>query len=356
MRCRSAPTAPAATSPATPRQLSDGDGGEVCAYPRFRETLPGGRSYDVLDQLTDSDGDNFGPIHGARGPVVRDGRQSRRQPRQPLHRRRAAASACCRSTICSARSSSPSGRPTARPSGSSPGPGSRPRAGAGSADRLMATLADWLEAKTGHRPADLALFERALTHSSRSEENYERLEFLGDRVLGLVIADWLYDLFPDEPEGKLSQAAQRPRLARAPAPRSPASSSSASQMRLGKQARDDGAFESDNVLGDMVEALIGALWLDAGLRGGEGLHPRRLGATASTAATTRPSIPNRRFRNGRRRTTASRRSTRWSAAPARSMRRPSSCGSRSRASARPRRRASPSRRPRPRRRRRCWTS
>ena len=66
-------------------------------------------------------------------------------------------------------------------------------------------LAGWLEAHIGHRPADLAMFERALTHSSRSEENYERLEFLGDRVLGLVIAAWLYELFPDEPEGKLSK-------------------------------------------------------------------------------------------------------------------------------------------------------
>jgi ribonuclease-3 len=128
----------------------------------------------------------------------------------------------------------------------------------------MADLAAWLEATTGHRPAAIGLFERALTHASRAEENYERLEYLGDRVLGLVIADWLYGLFPDEPEGKLSRrlnvlvsrevCAEVARELDLPA-----------QMRLGKQARDDGGFDSDNILGDMVEALIGALWLDAGL-------------------------------------------------------------------------------------------
>ena len=66
-------------------------------------------------------------------------------------------------------------------------------------------LADWLADRLGHRPKALTLFELALTHASRSEENYERLEFLGDRVLGLVIAAWLYERFPSEPEGKMSR-------------------------------------------------------------------------------------------------------------------------------------------------------
>ena len=127
----------------------------------------------------------------------------------------------------------------------------------------MAELARWIEAQTGHAPADLALFERALTHSSRSEENYERLEFLGDRVLGLVIAAWLYELFPSEPEGKLSRRLNV-LVARSTCAEVARDLELAAQMRLGKQARDDGAFESDNVLGDMVESLIGALWLEAG--------------------------------------------------------------------------------------------
>jgi len=129
--------------------------------------------------------------------------------------------------------------------------------------QLMTDLAQWIEKATGHRPADPALFERALTHSSRGDENYERLEFLGDRVLGLVIADWLYELFPAEPEGKLSRRLNV-LVSRATCAEVARDLDLAGQMRLGKQARDDGAFESDNVLGDMVESLIGALWLEAG--------------------------------------------------------------------------------------------
>lgn len=127
----------------------------------------------------------------------------------------------------------------------------------------MTDLAEWIEAHSGHKPIDLAMFERALTHSSRSEENYERLEFLGDRVLGLVIAAWLYELFPAEPEGKLSRRLNV-LVARTTCAEVARELDLAGQMRLGKQARDDGAFESDNVLGDMVESLIGALWLEAG--------------------------------------------------------------------------------------------
>jgi ribonuclease-3 len=126
------------------------------------------------------------------------------------------------------------------------------------------TSADWIEATLGHPPLDLALFERALTHSSRGEDNYERLEFLGDRVLGLVIASWLYELFPEEPEGKLSRRLNAlvsgetcAEIAR--------ELDFGGQVKLGKQARDDGASDSDNVLGDLVESLIGALYLERGL-------------------------------------------------------------------------------------------
>jgi len=69
----------------------------------------------------------------------------------------------------------------------------------------VSDLPAWVEAETGHAPADIGLFERALTHSSRGGDDYERLEFLGDRVLGLVIASWLYARFTDESEGQLSR-------------------------------------------------------------------------------------------------------------------------------------------------------
>jgi ribonuclease-3 len=122
----------------------------------------------------------------------------------------------------------------------------------------------WLEATLGYAPLDPALFERALTHASRGDEDYERLEFLGDRVLGLTVATWLYELFPTEPEGKLSRRLNAlvsgetcAEIAR--------ELSLGRRVILGKQAREDGAADSDNVLGDVVEALIGALYLERGL-------------------------------------------------------------------------------------------
>ena len=128
----------------------------------------------------------------------------------------------------------------------------------------MADLGDWLEKRLGHTPADPALFERALTHASQGEGNYERLEFLGDRVLGVTIADWLYRLFPDEPEGSLSRRLNV-LVSRGTCAEIARELGVAPHLKLGKQALADGAFESDNILGDAVESLIGALWLDGGL-------------------------------------------------------------------------------------------
>ena len=128
----------------------------------------------------------------------------------------------------------------------------------------MDNLEAWLEKTLGHKPANPGLFERALTHASHSEDNYERLEFLGDRVLGVTIADWLYNLFPDEPEGSLSRRLNV-LVSRGTCAEIARELGVARWLRLGKQALADGAFESDNILGDAVESLIGALWLDGGL-------------------------------------------------------------------------------------------
>ena len=125
-------------------------------------------------------------------------------------------------------------------------------------------LLAWLEAALGHRPRDADLFERALTHASHGADHYERLEYLGDRVLGLAMADWLYGLFPEEPEGMLSRRLNA-LVTREVCAEIGRELDLAERMRLGKQARDDGARDSDNVLGDVVEALIGALYLDGGL-------------------------------------------------------------------------------------------
>lgn len=129
---------------------------------------------------------------------------------------------------------------------------------------LKPDLGEWIERTFNEPVKDLAPFERALTHGSQAAANYERLEFLGDRVLGLVMAEWLFERFPSEPEGAMSRrlnalvtGAQCAEVAR--------EIGVVEHLRLGKQARDDGAANSDNVLGDVVEALIGALYLQSGL-------------------------------------------------------------------------------------------
>jgi ribonuclease III len=142
-------------------------------------------------------------------------------------------------------------------------------------DRLrdLSELAAWVEDVLGARAHDLALFDRALTHSSHKGPTYERLEFLGDRVLGLVIADWLYQLHPDDPEGKLSHRLNS-LVARTTCAEVARAINLASRIKLGKQALDDGAFASDNVLGDVVESLIGALFVDQGLEAATGFVRR----------------------------------------------------------------------------------
>jgi len=120
----------------------------------------------------------------------------------------------------------------------------------------------------GHQPVDEKLFERALTHGSHGGETYERLEFLGDRVLGLVVATWLYERFPSEPEGKMSRR-YNALVARETCAEVGRSIAIPRHIRLGKQAREDHAAASDNVIGDVVEALLGALYLEAGLEAAE---------------------------------------------------------------------------------------
>jgi ribonuclease-3 len=125
-------------------------------------------------------------------------------------------------------------------------------------------LAEFVAEKLGHQPKDLALFERALTHPSVGRDNYQRLEFLGDRVLGLVMAEWLGELFPLEQEGSLSHRFTI-LVSRATCAEVARAVGVIDYIRLGKQARDDGAINSDNVTGDAVEALIAAIYLEGGV-------------------------------------------------------------------------------------------
>ncbi len=134
--------------------------------------------------------------------------------------------------------------------------------------RLLTALSDWLADALGAPPQDIALYSRALTHGSAGGDSYQRLEFLGDRVLGLTIARWLFAAYPAEPEGELSRRLNSlvTGLACAQVAREIGVTA---HLKLGKQARDDGAFDSDNILGDVTEALIGALYLDRGFDAAE---------------------------------------------------------------------------------------
>lgn len=126
-------------------------------------------------------------------------------------------------------------------------------------DSAWAFINDLLDVQ----PVDDALWLEALTHGSTGHErNYERLEFLGDRVLGLCVAEWLFDS-SGEAEGKLSQRLNA-LVSRATCARVARSVNLGEHMLLGKQARDDGGRESDNILGDVMEALIGACFVEHG--------------------------------------------------------------------------------------------
>ncbi len=127
---------------------------------------------------------------------------------------------------------------------------------------LPKETAQWLK-HLGFTPTDEALWLRALTHGSfDAHGDYERLEFLGDRVLGLTIANWLYDR-SKAPEGKLSQRLNA-LVSGETCARVAVRIGLPDHIRLGKQARDDGGAQSVNILGDVIEALLGAGFIQSG--------------------------------------------------------------------------------------------
>jgi ribonuclease-3 len=134
----------------------------------------------------------------------------------------------------------------------------------------LSDTAAFLTEALGVQPRDAGLYDRALTHGSRGGESYERLEFLGDRVLGLLVANWLYERFPDEPEGKLSRRFNA-LVARETCAEVGRAIALPPHIRLGKQAREDLANLSENVIGDVVEALLGAVFLEHGLDAAKGI-------------------------------------------------------------------------------------
>lgn len=130
----------------------------------------------------------------------------------------------------------------------------------------MTDLADLaaLTAILGHSPRNPDLFGQALTHGSSGRADYQRLEFLGDRVLGLVIASELYGRYPGAAEGELSSRLHA--LASGETCAAIAQSLNLTDLvHFGAQARSDGGKYSDNIAADVIEALIGALYLDRGI-------------------------------------------------------------------------------------------
>ena len=150
-----------------------------------------------------------------------------------------------------------------------------------------------LERDLGHRFADPALLEAALTHPSlgrvRDPVRYERLEFLGDRVLGLVVAELLLERFPREDEGALTErlhalvrretlvmVGERLGLDR--------------HLRMAESGRVDGRRGRETAMADACEAVIAAVYLDGGL-GAARTAIRRYWTEAMTAEIRPPREP-----------------------------------------------------------------
>src|SRR5690606_17950086 len=128
-------------------------------------------------------------------------------------------------------------------------------------------LAAAIEERTGHAFQDLELLSRALTHASARDKagfDYQRLEFLGDRVLGLVVAEMLFEAFPDAEEGELSVRLNA--LVNAETLAEIADEVGlADLIPAGSEVRALSARKGLNLRADVMEALIAALYLEGGL-------------------------------------------------------------------------------------------
>lgn len=121
-----------------------------------------------------------------------------------------------------------------------------------------------LARKLGHDFANCELMLLALTHRSFSGKNNERLEFLGDAILNFVVGEALFKRFPQAKEGQLSRL--RAKLVREETLAALARNFEIGDyLRLGSGELKSGGFRRDSILADAMEALIGAIYLDAGM-------------------------------------------------------------------------------------------
>lgn len=130
-----------------------------------------------------------------------------------------------------------------------------------------------LQERLGHRFADQRLLERALTHRSFSADHYERLEFLGDSVLSLAVSGLLYERLSNQPEGDLSRI--RANLVKQDTLHGLADVLRLSPLlRLGEGEIRSGGRERPSILADALEAILGAVYLDAGFEAANALVRR----------------------------------------------------------------------------------
>ena len=159
-----------------------------------------------------------------------------------------------------------------------------------------------LEEKLGYRFTNRAFLENALTHSSYANENKakglqsnERLEFLGDSVLGMVVADYLFRTHPDLPEGDLTRT-RAALVCEGSLVEVAQCLELGAYLKLGKGEEAGGGRERPSIIADAVEAVLAAVYLDGGIGSARKLIQKFI-LDREAAAITRP--PFRSWCSGR---------------------------------------------------------
>ena len=116
----------------------------------------------------------------------------------------------------------------------------------------------------GYTFTNEALLEQALTHRSAAKQHNERLEFLGDAILGMIVGETLFKRFPTVPEGKLTR--MRSTLVKGDTLAELAKEASVGELlNLGPGELKSGGHRRSSILADAVEAILGAIYLDSGM-------------------------------------------------------------------------------------------
>jgi ribonuclease-3 len=124
--------------------------------------------------------------------------------------------------------------------------------------------AAWLSDRLGYEARDVTLFASALTHRSAGSGHNERLEFLGDAVLNLIVAEHLYRLYPHATEGDLSRLRAKV-VSAEPLADIGAGLDIGAVLRMGSGELKSGGYRRRSILADAFEAICGAVFLDSGL-------------------------------------------------------------------------------------------